>query len=126
MVIENTDTATLDGFVHAVVSPTATSVSTDEASGYRHLNRTFNHGVVRHGSGEYLRDGHHTNSIEGFWALLKRQIIGIHHHVTPKHLHAYVSEVTWRFNLRGMDEGQRVNALLADTNGRLRYKELIA
>ena len=125
-VINSTDTATLDGFVHAVVSPTATIVATDEHSGYRHLGRTYNHGVVRHSAGEYVRDNIHSNSIEGYWALLKRQIVGIHHFVTPKHLNRYVSEATWRFNLREMGEGARVNALLAETAGRLRYKELIA
>lgn len=124
-VIDNTDTATLDGFAHAVVSASA-SVSTDEHSGYRHLGRTFKHGVVRHGRGEYVNGAFHTNSIEGFWSQLKRQIIGIHHFVTPKHLNAYVSESTWRFNLREMSEGARVNALLADSNGRLTYKALIA
>lgn len=125
-VIDRTDTATLDGFAHAVVSPNAVSISTDEHSGYRHLSRTFNHGVVRHGAGEYVANGHHTNSMEGFWSLLKRQIVGIHHFVTPKYLNAYVAESTWRFDLREMLEGARVNALLAETNGRLRYKELIA
>jgi transposase-like protein len=125
-VIDKTDTATLDGFVHAVVDPSATLVSTDEHSGYRHLGRTFNHGVVRHSAGEYSRDGIHSNGIEGYWSLLKRQIVGIHHFVSPKHLNAYVSESAWRFNLREMGEGARVNALLGETNGRLRYKELIA
>lgn len=125
-VIDRTDTATLDGFVHAVVSPDATLVATDEHSGYRHLGRTYAHGVVRHSAGEYVNGPHHTNGIEGFWAMLKRQIVGIHHHVTAKHLNAYVAEVTWRFNLRGLAEGQRVNALLGEANGRLRYKELIA
>jgi transposase-like protein len=124
-VIDRTDTATLDGFVHAVVDPSA-SVSTDEHSGYRHLGRTFAHGVVRHSAGEYVKGDTHTNSIEGYWSLLKRQITGIHHWVSPKHLNAYVGESAWRFNLRGMGEGARVNALLAETNGRLRYKELIA
>lgn len=124
-VIDRTDTATLDSFVHTFVSPSA-SVSTDEHSGYRHLGRTFKHGVVRHSSGEYVRGRHHTNSIEGFWSLLKRQIIGIHHFVTPKHLHFYVGEATWRFNARAMGEGDRVNALLAQTSGRLTYRELIA
>lgn len=125
-VIDNTDTKTLDGFAHAVVSPEATLVATDEHSGYRHLARTYPHKSVRHGQGQFRDGDHHTNTIEGFWSLLKRQIIGIHHQVTPKHLNAYVSEVTWRFNLREMAEGARVNALLADANGRLRYKELIA
>lgn len=124
-VISGTDTNTLDTFVHDVVSPTAT-VSTDEHSGYRHLGRTFDHGVVRHSAGEFVRGGHHTNSVEGFWSLLKRQIVGIHHYVTPKHLNRYVAESTWRFNLRGMGEGDRVNQLIADSSGRLTYRELIA
>lgn len=124
-VIDHTDTRTLDGFAHAVIAPPAT-VSTDEHSGYRHLGRTFDHGVVRHSAGEFRKGDYHTNGIEGFWALLKRQIIGIHHFVSPKHLNAYVGEVTWRFNLRDMGEGERVNALLAETAGRLTYKELIA
>ncbi|MEN6630449.1 MAG: IS1595 family transposase [Sulfuricella sp.] len=124
-VIDSTATATLDGFAHAVVAPGA-KVSTDEHSGYRHLGRTFDHGVVRHGAGEYVAAGHHTNSIEGYWSLLKRQIVGIHHYVTPKHLNRYVSENAWRFNLRDIGEGERVNALLASTNGRLTYKALIA
>ena len=126
-VIDRPDTATLDAFAHAVVSPDATLVSTDEHAGYRHLSRTFKgHGVVRHGAGEYRKGDHHTNSIEGFWSLLKRQVIGIHHFVTPKHLGHYVNEATWRFNLRDMGEGARVNELLASTTGKLTYKALIA
>jgi transposase-like protein len=85
-VLKRTDTATLDRFVHEFVAPTATLVSTDEHSGYRHLSRTYQHEVVRHTAGEYRLGDCHTNSIEGFWAILKRQIIGIHHFVTPKHL----------------------------------------
>jgi transposase-like protein len=124
-VVNRTDTATLDGFAHAVIAPTA-NVSTDEHSGYRHLGRTFAHNVVRHSAGEYVVGTTHTNSIEGYWSLLKRQIVGIHHFVSPKHLNRYVSESAWRFNLRDIGEGARVNALLAETTGRLRYKDLIA
>lgn len=123
--IRRTDTATLDGFAHFVVEPGA-HVSTDEHSGYRFLSRTVDHGVVRHSAGEFSRNGHHTNGIEGFWALLKRQIIGIHHFVTPKHINRYVAEATWRFNAHEMGEGSRVNALLEQASGRLTYKELIA
>jgi len=126
VVVKNTNTATLDGFAHAVVSPTADQVSTDEHSGYRHLGRTFNHGVVRHSAGEYVNGSHHTNGIEGYWSLLKRQIIGIHHWVSPKHLHRYVSESAWRFNLRQIGEGERVNAIMADGTGHLRDVDLIA
>lgn len=126
IVVKNTNTLTLDSFAHAVVSPSANSVSTDEHSGYRNLGRTFNHGVVRHSAGEYTNGKFHTNGIEGFWSLLKRQIIGIHHHVSEKHLHRYVSESAWRFNLRQIGEGARVNEIMADGNGHLRYKDLIA
>lgn len=125
-VVRRTNTRTLDTFVHEFVAPTATLVSTDEHSGYRNLGRTFNHGVVRHSAGEYRLGDVHTNSIEGFWALLKCQIIGIHHFVTPKLLNRYVAEVTWRFNLRDIGEGDRVNTLLDQASGRLTYKELIA
>ncbi|HWA18842.1 MAG TPA: IS1595 family transposase [Devosia sp.] len=126
MVVSKTDTETLDTFAHTIVSPDAMLVATDEHSGYRFLARTFHHGVVRHSAGEYVNGSYHTNGIEGFWSLLKRQIIGIHHFVSAKHLNRYVSESAWRFNLRSIGEGARVNQLLADANGRLRYKELIA
>jgi transposase-like protein len=126
-VIANTDTATLDGFVHGCVSPTATLVSTDEHSGYRHLGRTYKHQFVRHRAGEYVNGDCHTNGIEGFWSLLKRQIVGIHHYVSPKHLNRYVSEVTWRFNRRHSEEATRLNGLLAAADCEpLQYRELIA
>ncbi len=108
------------------MSPSATQISTDEHSGYRNLGRTFNHGVARHSAGEYSNGSYRTNGIEGFWSLLKRQIIGIHLFVSAKHLGRYVAESAWPFNLRGIGEGARVNELLADANGRLRSKDLIA
>lgn len=125
-VIHRTNTETLDGFVHAVVSPEAASVSTDEHSGYRHLGRTFNHGVVRHNAGQYRAGAFHTNSIEGVWAQLKRQIIGVHHWVSAKHLDRYVGEMAFRYNRREVAKGDRVNALLAQIEGPLPYKVLTA
>jgi transposase-like protein len=125
-VVQRTDTATLDGFVHEVVSPAATLVSTDEHSGYRNLGRTFPHGVVRHSAGEFRKGEVHTNTIEGAWSILKRQIYGIHHWVSAKHLNSYVAEVAFRYNRRDMAEGDRVNAMLASVEGRLTYKALIA
>lgn len=126
-VIERADTETLDGFVHTHVSPSATLVSTDEHAGYRQLGRTYKHRVVRHSAGEYVNGDCHTNGIEGFWALLKRQIVGIHHYISPKHLNRYVGEVTWRFNRREAEDGTRLNALLAAADCKpLRYKALVA
>jgi hypothetical protein len=46
--------------------------------------------------------------------------------VSPKHLHRYVAESSWRYNRRSSGEGNRVNNLMADATGRLTYKALIA
>lgn len=56
------------------------------------------------------------------WALLKRQIFGIHHWVSDKHLNRYVSEMTWRFNRRDMKTTGRMNDLFTCVEGRLAYK----
>lgn len=107
---------------------TGTIVITDEACAYRGLDGEFSHFSVNHSAKEYVRDYFfHTNSIESAWALLKRQIIGIHHFVSPKHLQCYLDEMMFRQNRRDVDEGFQVNQLLAATNGKqLRYNELIA
>lgn len=99
---------------------------TDSAQYYKGLTGEYNHDSVNHSEGEYVRDDIHTNSIESVWALFKRQLLGTHHWVSKKHLQSYVNEMTWRFNRRDNDEGQRVNNLLAQVQGRLTYKALIA
>src|SRR5207248_2777897 len=78
-VIENTDTATLDGFVHEAVSNKVSLLNTDEHSGYRFLSRTFPHKVIRKSTGDYVVGAVHTNAIEGFWSMIKRGIVGNYH-----------------------------------------------
>ena len=99
---------------------------TDSALQYKALGEQYDHHTVNHSQGEYVRDDIHTNSIEGVWALFKRQVIGTHHWVSKKHLQSYVNEMTWRFNRREMEEGERVNDLLKYVEGRLTYSELTA
>jgi transposase-like protein len=99
-VIENTDTKTLDEFVHSAVGPNISLVATDEHSGYRLLDRDLPHGVVNHSSGQYVVGAVHTNTIEGFWSLLKRGIMGSYHKVSKDYLPLYVNEFSWRFNNR--------------------------
>ncbi len=112
--------------VLANVAP-GSNVMTDEFAGYKGLQGTYNHHTTNHSAGEYVKHFYnHTNSIEGAWSLIKRQIYGIHHWVSEKHLDRYLAEMTWRFNRRELDEGPRVNALLAKSDGRLTYKALIA
>lgn len=108
------------------VAPGA-ALMTDEHGAFVGLADSYFHHRVNHSAGEYVRHFCiHTNGIESVWALFKRQIVGTHHYLSPKHLSRYLGEMTWRFNLRGIGEGQRVNALLDQTSGRLTYKELIA
>jgi transposase-like protein len=125
--VADTKGSTLKGIVRGNVAPGA-AVMTDEDRSFKGLNKTHLHLAVNHSAGEYVRMGGfvHTNSIESVWALLKRQIIGIHHWVSPKHLDRYVQEMAWRFNRRDMTVGPRMNDMFACVEGRLRYKELIA
>lgn len=76
-------------------------VSTDEHPSFADLGRAgFEHGTVHHGNHEYRRGKHHTNTIEGFWSMLKRSIKGTHIHVSARHLPKYLAEFEFRWNLR--------------------------
>ncbi len=66
------------------------------------------------------------NGIEGVWSLLKRQIYGIHHWVSAKHLARYVDEAVWRYNRRSVADPMRVGEFLGRVDGRLTYQALIA
>ncbi len=83
---------------------------------------SFNHTRKQYGDG---KDGH-TNSIEGVWALIKRQIYGIHHWVSAKHLNKYLAEATWRYNRRGLKDFNRIAEFLTRVDGPLTYRMLIA
>ena len=100
-VIENTDTKTLTSFVRKTVSGNVDLVATDEHTGYAHLDAVgFPHETVVHSEGEYVRGKVHTNSIEGFWSLLKRGIVGIYHQVSKDYLPLYLNEFSYRHNNR--------------------------
>ncbi|MGP8266576.1 MAG: IS1595 family transposase [Beijerinckiaceae bacterium] len=113
-------------FIKQVVSPSADLIVTDAHPAYAAMTDLPQHEMINHHIGEYVRGAAHTNTIESVWALLKRQIIGTHHWVSPKHLDQYVSEMTWRMNRRELSPQDRINALFAAVEGRLTYKALIA
>jgi transposase-like protein len=98
---------------------------TDEDRMFKGLRRDYNLQMVKHALGEYVRGDVHNNGVESVWALLKRQIVGVHHWVSPKHLQRYVDEMSWRFNRRDMDPAPRMNDLFGCVAGRLTYKALI-
>lgn len=107
------------------IANTATVV-TDGFGGYSGINKSFSaHQIVYHNKSQYVNGIYHTNSVEGFWSLLKRGIYGIYHSVSPKHLQKYVDEFSYRYNTRKTTECDRFNNLLSNMNNKLTYKTLI-
>jgi hypothetical protein len=98
---------------------------TDDHNGYKQVGSEFvGHGVVKHSLGEYGRKGvFHTNTVEGFFSLLKRGIVGVYHHVSEAHLHRYTSEFDFRYNTRTLDDFTRADEnLLGAIGKRLTYR----
>ena len=60
----------------------------------------YPHGTVDHRAGEYVVGAVHTNTIEGFWSLIKRGMVGTFHKVSKKYLPLYVAEFQFRYNNR--------------------------
>jgi ISXO2-like transposase domain/Transposase zinc-ribbon domain len=99
-VLREANTRTMGNFVRSVVSDRVSLIATDEHSGYLGLGPKLPHDSVRHGRGEYVRGLVHTQTIDSFWSLLKRSIMGSFHHVSAKYLPLYVAEFEWRYNNR--------------------------
>ncbi|HDY89348.1 MAG TPA: IS1595 family transposase [bacterium] len=74
-------------------------IMTDEFTGYVRLKKHARHRVINHQRG-YVDGYIHTNTIEGFWALLKRGIIGQYHKVSVRYLNQYINEFCYRYNNR--------------------------
>jgi hypothetical protein len=99
-VIDNVDIPTLEGFVHEAVSHRVSLLCTDDAGGYRHLGREYPHAAISHRQGQYVIGAVHTNTIEGFWSILKRGVVGTFHKVSKKYMPLYVAEFQFRYNNR--------------------------
>jgi len=98
---------------------------TDEYPGYTSVGREFTgHAVVVHSKREYVRKGvFHTNTIEGFFSLMKRGIVGVYHHVSKQHLHRYTTEFDFRYNTRKLTDFERADeSLLGAIGKRLTYR----
>jgi transposase-like protein len=77
------------------------NLMTDEWRSYRGLSTKYIHSIVCHNRGQYVDGVKHTNTIESFWSLLKRGIIGQYHYVTERYLNQYINEFCFRYNNRG-------------------------
>lgn len=123
-VVENTNAATLQGFIGANVQSGST-VYTDDFKSYKGLVG-YTHDSVKHSVGEYVKQQVHTNGIESFWSLLKRGYYGVYHYMSHKHLHRYVNEFAFRHNTAQFGTMQFIEATITHmTHQRLTYKELI-
>lgn len=103
-------------------------ICTDEWGGYNDLSEfyMYKHSKVIHSFNQYVDGEVHTNTIEGFWSLLKRGILGIYHFVSKKHLQNYIDEFVFRYNTRKHNQTDRLNLLLSNMEVRTTYKELIS
>ena len=97
---------------------------TDEWLGYNGLKRIYGHSIVKHNKREYVNGRVHTNTIEGFWSLLKRGIFGIYHFNFKKYFQKYVDEFVFRYNTRDISESFRFQFYLSNCEGKLTYKQL--
>lgn len=107
-----------------------TTIISDEWWGYTHLDYFYRHLTVDHGKYKYVdRENNtiHTNTIEGYWALVKRNIIGIYHSVSKKHTQKYCYEFDFKYNQRKNNIFIVFNVCLRQTVGiRLKYKNLVS
>lgn len=87
------------------------------------LTSFASHQAINHGKGEYVRGAAHVNSVEGYFSQLKRSIDGTYHHVSGKHLGAYLAEFDYRHSTRKATDGDRTKEAITRVAGRrLTYK----
>jgi transposase-like protein/IS1 family transposase len=99
-VIEKVDIATLTGFIHETVSNKVSLLVTDNWYGYKRLSKEYPHAVIDHAKGQYVIGAVHTQTIEGFWSIFKRGVVGTFHKVSRKYMPLYVAEFQFRYNNR--------------------------
>ena len=100
-VIENVRTETVEKFIYETVHTDVSLLVTDELRVYNDLWRGgYRHGAVNHSKKKYVIGALHTNTIEGFWSLIKRGVMGSYHKVSKKYLPLYVAEFQFRYNNR--------------------------
>ena len=111
------------------VNPLRARLITDESWAYTKIGRRFfgGHDTVNHARREYARGDVTTNTVEGFFSLVKRGLYGTFHSVSKEHLHRYMAEFAYRYNTRKLDDGERTARAIRKAEGkRLRYREPVS
>jgi transposase-like protein len=123
IVANDTSKETLHTFIKENVVE-GSNLYTDEHPSYNGLDG-YNHEAVSHSNGEYVRGTVHTNGIESFWSMFKRGHYGVFHHFTTKHLERYLAEFEMRWNMRELEQNDRLDTMLGSVSGlRLTYERL--
>ena len=104
----------------------ASHLMTDEAGIYVRMGREFaGHSKVNHSASEYVSTGgfKHTNTVENFFSIFKRGVIGTYHHMSEAHLARYCVEFDFRYNHRDVTDAERTDAAMKGARGkRLTYR----
>jgi transposase-like protein len=108
----------------------AARVMTDGFGAYISLKQHgYQHQTVNHAADEYVRGDVHTNTVESYFAILKRGVTGVYHHWSRQHLHRYLAEFDRRYNersARGVSDQARTAGIVKSAEGkRLTYKPLV-
>lgn len=108
------------------------TILTDNYSAYNSLKTRYTHESVKHSVGEYVKTNSrvsfkiHTNTIEGFWSLVKRSIYGIYHWASKKHINRYLNEFSFRYNGKANDDFSNFCDWFGNCEGkRVMYSNLI-
>ena len=106
----------------------ASHLMTDESPVYTRMGREFNgHSTVNHSASEYVTTGgfKHSNTVENFFSIFKRGVIGTYHHMSEAHLGRYCAEFDLRYNTREMTDGERAAVIVKGMEGkRLTYRPI--
>jgi len=103
-VIDKVNAKNLVAFVQETVSDKVSLLVTDQFNAYHGLGKVYPHKTVNHAAGEYVVGAIHTNTIEGFWSLFKRGVVGSYHKVSKKYLPLYIAEFQFRYNNRDNED----------------------
>lgn len=95
-------------------------ILSDEFRPYKGIGKFYEggHHTVNHGDKEYARGDVHSNTVEGFFSIVKRGLDGIYHSVSKQYLHSYMAEFEFRYNYREMEDGDRVIMAIQSAEGK--------
>jgi transposase-like protein len=127
--VESADIPTVRKIVDQHVDK-ASTLNTDEAAMYTPVGKEFaKHQMVHHGKKEYVRGDAYTNTLEGFFSIFKRGMVGVYQQCDERHLHRYLAEFDFRYNARqslGVNDQQRTSRAVMGAKGKRLTYETVA